>query len=177
MDMPREPRNPRWPALLAATALLAGCAAQAPTFDSVDHLRQEYSRRTQLAAPEDILVPFELDAELQALLAATMKPAPRETYRLEQVNDFIFRKLQLQYALRPTRNAIETYRARAGNCLSFVHLFVGVARHNRLAPFYVEVVDHQRWRHQNGMVLSQGHIVAGMYVSGELRTFDFLPYT
>ncbi len=173
----RAVRKPRLPVPVALAALLASCTAQNPTFDSVDHLRQEYSQRTDLAAPEDILVPFELDAELKGLLDATMKPAPRETYRLEQVNDFIFRKLQLQYALRPTRNAMETYRARAGNCLSFVNLFVGVARHNRLAPFYVEVVDHQRWRHQHGMVLSHGHIVAGMYVSGELRTFDFLPYT
>lgn len=169
--------DPRPGVLLAWVALVAGCATQSPTFDSVSHLREEFSERTDLAAPEDILVPFELDEDLVALLDATMKPAPRETYRLEQVNDFIFRKLQLQYALRPTRNAMETYRAREGNCLSFVNLFIGVARHNRLAPFYVEVVDQQRWRHQNGMVLSQGHIVAGMYVSGELRTFDFLPYT
>jgi len=168
----------RRPLVLLALVTLAGaCAEQGPTFDSVDHLRREYAERTDLAAPEEIQVPFELDDDLEALLDATMKPAPRETYRLEQVNDFIFRKLQLQYALRPTRNAMETYRAREGNCLSFVNLFIGVARHNRLAPFYVEVVDHQKWRHQNGMVLSQGHIVAGMYVSGELRTFDFLPYT
>jgi len=177
MHNPRAVVNPRSSVLVALMALVAGCAVQSPTFDSVDHLRQEYSERTDLAAPEDILVPFELDDDLKALLDATMKPAPRETYRLEQVNDFIFRKLQLQYALRPTRNAMETYHAREGNCLSFVNLFIGVARNNRLAPFYVEVVDHQRWRHQNGMVLSQGHIVAGMYVSGELRTFDFLPYT
>ena len=26
------------------------------------------------------------------------------------------------------------------------------------------------------MVVSQGHIVAGMYLDGVLRTFDFLPY-
>ena len=46
-----------------------------------------------------------------------------ELRRVNQVNDFIFDGLQLQYLLAPTRNAVETYRTRAGNCLSFVNLF------------------------------------------------------
>jgi len=40
----------------------------------------------------------------------------------------------------------------------------------------VEVTDLQKWNHRDGMVVSQGHIVAGMYLDGVLRTFDFLPY-
>jgi tetratricopeptide (TPR) repeat protein len=57
-----------------------------------------------------------------------------------------------------------------------VNLFVGIARERRLNPFYVEVTDLQRWNYRDGVVVSQGHIVAGMYVDGELSTFDFLPY-
>jgi tetratricopeptide (TPR) repeat protein len=163
--------------LAVVPSLTTGCAGQERRFDSVDYLRQEYAKHTDRLAAADILVPFELDDEIETFLDTKLKPAPRESYRVEQINDLIFRKLQLQYALRPTRNAVDTYHAREGNCLSFVNLFVGIARHNRLSPFYVEVVDHQRWRHQNGMILSQGHIVAGMYVAGLLKTFDFLPYT
>lgn len=161
--------------LLLLVALLGGCTQYEP-FDSVGELREEYAERTDVAEAEDLHVPFELDDEIRAYLDERLKPAPREEFRVEQVNDFIFRKIGLEYSLYPTRNAVETYQSRQGNCLSFVNLFVGVARHQRLNPFYVEVNDFQRWRHQDGMILSQGHIVAGMYVNGELRTYDFLPY-
>ena len=51
-----------------------------------------------------------------------------------------------------------------------------MAREQGLNPFYVEVTDYQKWNHREGMVVSQGHIVAGMYLDGELKTYDFLPY-
>ena len=82
----------------------------------------------------------------------------------------IFEDLDLHYDLNPTRNAVETFRARKGNCLSFVNLFVGLSRENDLNPFYVEVTDYQRWSHQAGMVVSQGHIVAGMRTSSRSST-------
>lgn len=174
----RRSSRPAGRAALTALALLllAGCVTQYEPFDSAEYLRGQYAEKTELAAPADILVPFELNDQIRAEIESLFKPAVREEYRLEQVTDYIFRKLGLRYSLTPTRNAVETHRAREGNCLSFVNLFVGVARHNRLNPFYVEVTDHQRWRHANGMVLSQGHIVAGLRINGELRTVDFLPY-
>ena len=78
--------------------------------------------------------------------------------------------------LTPTKDANETFVSRSGNCLSFVNLFVGIARRQRLNPFYVEVEDYQRWNYSEGVVISRGHIVAGINVDGELSTFDFLPY-
>lgn len=183
MDGMCEARPSFFPAFVTASmafvtaALVAACATPYEPFDSVEHLREEFAEKTSRAAPGEILVPFELSDEIRREIDSRFKPAIREEYRLEQVTDFIFRKLGLTYSLTPTRNAVETYYAHEGNCLSFTNLFVGVARYNRLNPFYVEVTDHQRWRHSNGMVLSQGHIVAGLYVNGELRTVDFLPYT
>ena len=105
-----------------------------------------------------------------------VRPIGHERFRTERVIDFIFSRLDLRYSLLPTRNAIETFHAREGNCLSFVNLFVGVARHVRLNPFYVEVEDYQRWNYRDGVVLSRGHIVAGLNIEGELNTYDFLPY-
>jgi tetratricopeptide (TPR) repeat protein len=105
-----------------------------------------------------------------------MAPAGDEGRRVENVEDFIFRRLGLRYELTPTRNAVSTFQDRKGNCLSFVNLFIGVAREVRLDPFYVEVTDFNRWRFRRGMVVSQGHIVAGMRLKDGLRTFDFLPY-
>lgn len=154
---------------------LAGCASQA-TFDSVDYTRQQAMSRLSDEQRAEFQVPYELTQPILERLETRAKPAVREVIRTQQVLDFIFDDVGLSYSLRPTRNAHDTFVTAEGNCLSFVNLFVGVARRYRLNPFYVEVRDHQRWRHSDGLVLSQGHMVAGMHVNGELQTFDFLPY-
>jgi tetratricopeptide (TPR) repeat protein len=161
-------------ALLLAALVAAGCAQYQP-LDSVGFLRQQYAKEVGPEAAARIEVPFELDDEIRARLGK-LPPLSSELRRINQVNDFVFDGLRLQYALTPTRNAVSTYRSQQGNCLSFVNLFVGVARQLGLNPYYVEVTDLQKWNHREGMVVSQGHIVAGMYLDGVLRTFDFLPY-
>ena len=167
------PKTFLFPFLLAAF-LAAGCSQYEP-FDSVDYLREQYAREIGREEAARIEIPFELDAGIRGSLA-NLPRLQSELRRVNQVNDFVFDGLQLQYSLTPTRNAVDTYNTRAGNCLSFVNLFVGVARDLGLNPYYVEVTDLQKWNHRDGMVVSQGHIVAGMYLDGALRTFDFLPY-
>jgi tetratricopeptide (TPR) repeat protein len=163
--------------LSVATVLvvLAGCAHQ-PSFDSVAALREVYASQVGAAGAASVEVPFELDADIVQTLATIVPPEGTVQRRVNRLIDFVFAGLELRYALAPTRNAVQTYRAREGNCLSFVNLFVGMARQQRLPAFYVEVTDLQRWSYRNGMVISQGHIVGGLYVNGLLQTFDFLPY-
>lgn len=163
--------------LLAACCL--GCSEYQP-FDSAGFVRERYAARLAETGsgiePASLEVPFELDPEIEELVAARLHPRRKEEDQVDEIVDFIFRDLDLQYALTPTRNAGDTFRAREGNCLSFVNLFVGIGRRQRLNPFYVEVRDLQKWRHREGTVVSQGHIVAGVYIEGDLRTYDFLPY-
>ena len=159
---------------LLGVLLAAGCS-EYKLFDSVGFLRQQYAKEIGTQAAAQVEVPFELDDHIRHELDK-MQRIPSELRKINQVNAFIFDGLDLQYSLTPTRNAVDTYRTREGNCLSFVNLFVGVARHVGLNPYYVEVTDLQKWNHRDGMVVSQGHIVAGMYLDGILRTFDFLPY-
>lgn len=153
---------------------LAGCATYQP-FDSARHLRATLVDRMGDQALE-VLVPFELDAELAAVAERRRTGSASEVRRAAALADFVFGDLRLEYRLRPTRDAAGAYRSRQGNCLSFVNLFVGLARADRLAAFYVEVEDAQSWSHSHGMVVSQGHVVAGLRVDGTLRTYDFLPY-
>lgn len=154
---------------------VAGCSQYQP-IDTAAQLESDLRQRLDERQAAQVEVPFALDQEIVELMESTYKPGPNELRRVEHVLDFIFRRVGLRYSLYPTRNAVETFRAREGNCLSFVNLFVGVARHHRLTPFYVEVTDYQRWNYREGLVVSRGHIVAGMYVKGELKTYDFLPY-
>jgi tetratricopeptide (TPR) repeat protein len=160
-------------ATLLSAALLSGCAQYQP-FDSAAYLREQYAKEVGPQEAARVEVPFQIDDEIRG----SLQKLPRlssDLRRVNQVNEFIFDGLNLQYTLAPTKNAVETYRTRSGNCLSFVNLFVGVARELGLTPSYVEVTDLQKWNHRDGMVVSQGHIVAGMYIDGVLRPFDFLP--
>ena len=161
--------------ILAAGLLMVACSAYQP-FDTEAHLQEQSAARVPSDLQRQVEIPYELDDTTIAAIERILSPAGSEKRRTQQIVDFIFSGLELEYSLTPTRNAIETYTARSGNCLSFVNLFVGIARHQRLNPFYVEVEDYQRWDFKDGVVISRGHIVAGLNVDGELSTFDFLPY-
>ncbi|MDX1630422.1 MAG: tetratricopeptide repeat protein [Thermoanaerobaculia bacterium] len=166
--------------LLATTIFglwLGSCAGGGYVrFDSIEYLRDRIGDRVGPEAAREIRIPFELDSELEALVEERFPAVGGEEWRVEQILDFIFRKLDLRYQRLPTRSAVETFHAREANCLSFVNLFVGIARAARLNPFYVEVRDYRKWNYHQGLVISHGHIVAGLRVEGKLRTFDFLPY-
>ncbi len=154
---------------------ITGCT-QYERLDSELYLRDSYIDRVPRDLRDRVQIPYELDEATKAEVERRLNPAGSEKRRTEQIIDFIFSGLDLRYSLSPTRNASETFARREGNCLSFVNLFVGIARLLRLNPFYVEVQDYQRWNFREGVVVSRGHIVAGMTVDGDLSTFDFLPY-
>ena len=162
-------------AVLTGLALIAGCSQYEP-FDTVAHVRSLYQERLPAELVDRVVIPFELSEEVAARVDELLDPLGDEKKRIQDIVDYIFSGLDLQYSLLPTRNADETFRARSGNCLSFVNLFVAIARRQRLNPFYVEVQDYQRWNYSEGVVVSRGHIVAGVNVDGDLQTYDFLPY-
>ena len=151
------------------------CAGYVP-FDGSQALAPEFQRRLGPGWQDIAVVPFAIDDGLRAAVDERVSPAGSETRRRDAVLDFIFGWVDLEYELTPTRTASQTFTATKGNCLSFVNLFVAVARERRLNPFFVEVEDYQRWNYQDGVVVSRGHIVGGLYVDGEMATYDFLPY-
>ncbi len=162
-------------ASLLAVAVLVGCSQYEP-FDTTEHVREQYRDRLPAELADRVEIPFELSEEVAAEVDALLSPIGDQKKRIQDIVDYIFSGLDLQYSLLPTRNADETFVARSGNCLSFVNLFVAIARRQRLNPFYVEVEDYQRWNYSQGVVVSRGHIVAGVNVDGDLQTYDFLPY-
>ena len=169
------PLRTRRAAIALAAALTTGCTGYVP-FSGTEVLTSEFDRRLGGAWREEVIVPFAVTDPLRAGIDERVSPAGSESRRRDAVLDFIFGWVDLQYSLTPTRTATETFEARLGNCLSFVNLFVAVGRERRLNPFFVEVEDYQRWNYQDGVVVSRGHIVGGMYVDGEMATYDFLPY-
>lgn len=175
----RKLRSRALPALLVLVSTTVGCSAvtsPSRSFDSDAYLREQYAERLGQEVAATLPIPYQVDEAVLAASEGRINRGASERERTDQLTDFIFGYLDLEYRLEPTRSALETFRSREGNCLSFVNLFVGLAREYRLNPFYVEVEDYQRWNYNQGMVVSHGHIVAGMRVDGHLETFDFLPY-
>jgi tetratricopeptide (TPR) repeat protein len=157
------------------TVLLLGCA-EYQALDQGGLLVDEFEKRVDQEVLPDLQVPFELDEAIREEMRGRVPLAASDARKRDAILDFIFGHVGLEYSLQPTRDAAGTFKAKQGNCLSFVNLFVGIAREVRLDPFYVEVQDYKRWNYQDGLVVSRGHIVAGMRVDGSLATFDFLPY-
>ena len=118
---------------LALLASVAACSQYKP-FNSVGFIRQQYAQQVGAQAAAQLTVPFELDGEVRAAMEKHMRPVPSELRQVNQVLQFIFEDLSLHYSLTPTHDAIATFRTHQGNCLSFVNLFVGVARTKRSAP-------------------------------------------
>lgn len=160
---------------LGASPLLPGCT-EYQAFDQTQNVRAIYLEKVPAELQDRLVVPFELEASILEAIDARLPKTGTERERRDAVLDYIFGYLDLKYSLQPTRDASETFAAREGNCLSFVNLFVGMARTRRLNPFYVEVQSYQRWNYQEGVVISRGHIVAGLRIDAQLATFDFLPY-
>ena len=129
----------------ALFALLVGCSSY-QRFDSVAHLREQYAQHVGAAQAAQLAVPFELDDAMVQALPQHRASSPDR--RLALLMDLIFEHLGITYQLQPTRTAMEVFRVHRGNCLSFVNLFVGLARASDLNPFYVEVTDYQKWSHR-----------------------------
>ena len=164
--------------MLALSALLlamSACTAYVP-FDEDAHLDQQLASRLPEELRGLVSPPYDVSDPILEEAAVRVRPNLSDRNKVDAILDYIFGTIGLEYALTPTRSADRTALEGEGNCLSFVNLFVGLGRANRLNPFYVEVKDYQRWNYQDGVVVSRGHIVAGMYVDGDLRTYDFLPY-
>lgn len=162
--------------LIAVPLMVFAACSEAPPFDSADYLRGILAEQLPGSPAVTIEIPFELDSDLRGWAEARARVAGSERRRAQRILDLVFGELGLEYAYYPTRTASETFRQRRGNCLSFVNLFVALGRQAGLHPFYVEVVDRQGWSYRQGMVVSHGHIVAGLRIAGALETFDFLPY-
>lgn len=122
--------------------------------------------------------PFAADAEIRAVGQRISHLPGGVRDKADAVLDFIFdpsRGLGFEYRNRPTRTAAEAFRARDGNCLSLVNLYLALARAAGLDAFPVEVEDFETFHRQGGTVVRATHVVGGLMVTGMVLTVDFLP--
>lgn len=116
--------------------------------------------------PAEIVQPTAVDEEMRAWLAGhsadlALEGTPEE--RLQALLAVLVdpQGFGLRYSGTATLTAREVFNQRVGNCLSFTHLFVALARELGLDAYYVEVRRAPRFEQSGDLVVVWEHVTAG----------------
>ncbi|NRR33887.1 tetratricopeptide repeat protein [Oxalobacteraceae bacterium] len=174
-----------WTILLAAL-LLSACASQAPLAPPNENLF-----RDQLFGA----APAHVNADQIFALSAAMRQYAKDEIRAkvhggnvqQTLFNALYRKsqLKLDYDSAMTRNASQTFEARAGNCLSLVIMTAALAREMDLTVQFQSVPIDENWSRSGNLYVSSGHVnlvlgkprydVNKSYDNQQYLTIDFLP--
>lgn len=155
--------------------LLAACAS-APTTRGTAPLLHDHLFVT---VPVQSTQLFALSPAMQRYLATEITPAVRRKGAQQALLDALYThgQLKLDYDATFTRNAAETFDARAGNCLSLVVMTAAFARQLGVPVQYRSVHVDEVWSRTGDLFFLSGHINISLGSAGSENavTIDFLP--
>jgi tetratricopeptide (TPR) repeat protein len=141
--------------------LLAGCASAPPPAPTADLYRDaSFAPPSSPVSTDDL---FTLSPEMRAYLHSPafnshVRGGGQEYGLLEALYNSGKTGLKLDYDASYTRNAAETYRERAGNCMSLVIMTAAFAKELGLRVNYQSVTVDESWSRNNGLYLLSGHV-------------------
>ncbi|AIY41811.1 TPR domain protein [Collimonas arenae] len=166
--------------------ILASCisAPQAPRADNL-FSDQLFAASSQRISVDDV---FALSPAMKQYLKSEEMTYQMHTKGLQQgLFDALYNKkqLKLDYNSERTRNAAQTFEARAGNCLSLVIMTAAFAKELELPIQYQRVLIDQSWTRNENIYFASGHVnltlgkklsdVRTRFDQSSLLTIDFLP--
>ena len=121
-------------------------------------------------------MPFELDDEMRQWVREEMNLAGDPQQRLGQLLRAILHRNgnELTYERGYTATAREVWRTNRANCLSFAHLYIGLARESGLRVYYLRVADLQNFEKDGDLIVASEHITAAYGPPTERRILEFL---
>ncbi len=140
--------------------LLAGCAS-APPAPAPDLYRDAaFGPPTEKISTADL---FALSPEMREYLHSSafntyLRNRGKEYGLLEALYTGNKTGLKLDYDASYTRNAAETFRDRAGNCMSLVIMTAAFAKELGMTVRYQDVIMEESWSRNNGLYLLSGHV-------------------
>jgi tetratricopeptide (TPR) repeat protein len=163
--------------LTAVLGAAAGCGAPVRLAYTADALREQLARQAPTLTPQEVVVPYEVDAEQVALARAAMGDVRDDKERVEALVAAMFdRKLfGLRYVDVVTASARETLARKEGNCLGLASVFIGLARALGLSAFYMDASTrvHETHAGGDGLTVNTGHVTAVVRVGREDFGLDF----
>ncbi len=155
------------------TLLAAGCSGltapppEPPTLES-----QLVARGLR---PEEIVRPDRIDDEMRSWLQEILGERRAPSDRLERILDAMQSDwgLALTYDVGATGTAMEVFRSRIYNCLSFSHLFIALAREIGLEAYYMTVDEIQRYEREGDLVVVSSHVTSGFGSGPDRQVLEF----
>jgi len=138
--------------------VLAGCAT-APSNHEVDALFRD-KLFAQPGKPVRAADVFAVSDEMRHYLKVQIADHLRNKGPQQGLIDALASKnhLKVEYDAAETRNAAETFRDRAGNCLSLTIMTAALAKELGMQVHYQSVFVDENWSRSGGLYFSIGHV-------------------
>ncbi len=175
--MTERRRRFRYPLVQTALALLAaslaGCSQSALSGLLRENL--EIQIRERGLDPVEVVYPFEPNDEMRRWVRDEVKIGGDPEVRLQQLLRALLHRKdnELAYQRGFTATAQEVWRTGKANCLSFTHLYVGLAREVGLPVYYLRVSDIQNFEKDGDLVVASEHVTAAFGPPTRRRVLDF----
>ena len=123
---------------------------------------------------DDVVVPFRLDDDMRQWLHEEV-PRTAEDRLVTTLIDRLLSDngLAMEYSRDINGTAVEVFRGRKANCLSFTFLFVGLARELGVPTYFLQVRDLERYEKEGDLVVLSDHVAVGYGPSHDVRIIDF----
>lgn len=159
-------RSRGWVAALLVIALgaLAGCLSGCTTGRlSSANERLERQLIEQRLDPTQIELPWDLTPDMQAWVGKRVPRIGSAHTRLTLLLHYLLApdQLGIQYEKGYTGTAAEVFESRKANCLSFSHLFVGMARQLGVPVYYLGVREIEGYEQEGDLLILSGHVTVG----------------
>lgn len=164
-------RLARGPALIAMAFLC--CTSGRLSDAKLSQLETEIRQRG--VDPSAVVMPFELDEEMRTWVREKFHTGGDPQQRLEQLLRGILHRdgNDLKYVRGYTATAREVWRTNRANCLSFAHLYIGLAREIGIRVYYLRVADIQNFEKDGDLIIASEHITAAYGPPKERRVLEF----
>ncbi len=160
-------------AILAVAVAACGCASSGLRPTSADKARKQLAARG--VDPHAITIPFEPSDEMRRWVIENVPRIGRPNERLQVLLDQLLRRggEGLEYERGSTATAQEVWTSERANCLSFTHLFVGLARELDVGVYYMRVSDLSSYERQGDLAVASEHVVAAHGPPNRRHILDF----
>ena len=164
-----------WALILCAAAILSGCASQPVAYQAPKQQLFHDQLFQPPAAPIDTSRVFALSPAMREYVQHELGGAGAGRDLRRQLFDALYRrdKLQLEYDSAVTRNAAQTFEARAGNCLSLAIMTAALARELNLPVQFQQIQVDEVWSRAGNLYFASNHVNLAL---GRPRS-DRNPYT
>jgi Flp pilus assembly protein TadD len=167
-----------WRVALIAAALISSCSGirMSEEFDRDDAIEQQILTQQEDLFPETDLLA--LTPEMQSYLAQHIPAGLGALDKLSILRSLLFEEqhLNIQYDDTANLTAAGVFAERRANCLSFVHLYIAMARHVGLEARFHTVRIRPRWDMRGELMVLSEHINAtGRVGAGSRYIVDFTP--